>query len=106
MKVISYKEACEKALNWHRDNSSIMLILFSNSKCDMCADFVDLAIPDIEKSGITTYEVLIDQESEIPFPPYIVPETYWFVEKGVPPIRRNGLPPNRESLRQILDGIV
>lgn len=92
---ISYKEAEKKSLSWN--GSDKMVFLFSDSRCDMCEDFVELAAPHIYNAGIKIYRIFVDSE-KIPFPPTEVPETYWFIDKDIPVIRRSGLPPNKESL--------
>ena len=101
---ITYLEASKLALSWKQEQG-LMVIIFSDSRCDSCKDFVDLVIPEVESFTSNCYRVFVDLNTDIPFPPSVVPESYWFVEDGAPPIRKNGMPPNREALLGLLNDI-
>lgn len=100
-KYTEYKTAEQLSLGWTK-SQPIMVVSFVDSQCVTCQDFDDLVIPEIESQGIKHYSVDV-RTDKIPFPPMMLPTSYWFFDDSRPPMVKKGVPPSKDLLLNIIN---
>lgn len=96
-----YKIAENLSLSWDK-NKPLMVISFVDSECTTCRDFDDLVIPEIQQAGIQHFSVNV-RDNKIPFPPMMLPTSFWFFDDSRPPLIKRGTPPQKQMLVELIE---
>lgn len=106
MKTITYQEAEQMVLDWMSSKTSTpFVVAFTDSTCENCQDFEDLAVGEIENNGIEIFSVDI-KSNILAFPPTYTPTTYWYFTKDAPPLMKKGIPPSKELLLDLIHKVL
>jgi len=99
--MIDYQTASELSLLWDK-NKPLLVITFIDSECTTCSEYQELVIPTIMENNIEHYSVDV-RNNKIPFPPMLLPTSYWFFDENRPPMVKKGIPPNKSMLIELIN---